>query len=82
MTGDDIKDLENGYAGTGQPIEAMEVYYYTPDSIRPYKKAKYRVSPLRGNYWPWQYDNETDDSQDGYAGSFGQRMDRFQIVIE
>ena len=35
----------------------VEVYYYTPDSIRPYKKAKYRVAPVGGSYYPWQYDN-------------------------
>ena len=82
VTGYDINDHQNGYAGIWRRIDAIEVYYYTPDSIRPYKRAKYRVSPMNGNYWPWQYDNEKDDSQDGYAGSFGQRMDRFQIVIE
>ena len=81
VTGYDINDHQNGYAGTGKPIDAIEVYYYTPDGVQPYKKAKYRVSPLGGNYWPWQYDNEKDDSQDGYAGSFGQAIDRFQIVI-
>lgn len=82
VTGCDISDAQNGYAGDKKPIDAIEVYYYTPDGVQPYKKAKYRVSPLGGNYWPWQYDNEKDDSQDGYAGSFGQQIDRFQVVIE
>ncbi len=82
VTGYNINDHENGYAGDKKPIDAIKVYYSTPDNIRPYKKAKYRVSPLKGNYWPWQYDNEKDNNQDGYAGSFGQQMDRFQIVIE
>ena len=81
VTGYDINEPENGYAGDKKPIDAIEAYYYTPDGVQPYKKAKYRVSPLGGNYWPWQYDNEKDDSQDGYAGSFGQAIDRFQIVI-
>ena len=81
VTGYNISDAANGYAGTGKPIDAIEVYYYTPDGMA-IKKAKYRVSPLKGNYWSWQYDNEKDDSQDGYAGSFGQQLDRFQIVIE
>lgn len=81
VTGYNISDAKNGYAGTGKPIDAIEVYYYTPDGMT-VKKAKYRVSPIKGNYWPWQYDNEKDDSQDGYAGSFGQQIDRFQIVIE
>lgn len=82
VTGYNISDAANGYAGTGKPIDAIEVYYYTPDSIRPYKKAKYRVSPVNGSYWPWQYDAEKDDKQDGYAGKYGQSIDRFQIVIE
>lgn len=81
VTGYNISDTKNGYAGDKKPIDAIEVYYYTPDGMT-VKKAKYRVSPLKGNYWPWQYDNEKDDSQDGYAGSFGQQIDRFQIVIE
>ena len=59
----------------------MEIYYETPDDIRPYRKAKYRVSPLGGGYWPWQYDRETNGSQDGYAGVFGQQIDRFQLTI-
>lgn len=82
VTGYNINDSKNGYAGAKKPIDAIEVYCYTPDNIRPYKKAKYRVSPLKGNYWLWQYDNEKDDSQDGYAGKFGQQIDRLQIVIE
>ena len=82
VTSYDINDHQNGYAGNGKPIDAVEEYYYTPDNIRPYKRAKYRVSPLHGDYWPWQHDNEKDSSQDGYAGTFGQQLDRFQIVIE
>lgn len=81
VTGYNISDAANGYAGTGKPIDAIEVYYYTPDGVA-IKKAKYRVSPLKGNYWSWQYDNEKDNSQDGYAGKYGQSIDRFQIVIE
>ena len=78
----DLDDAYYGYAGNGKPIDAIQVYYYTPDSIRPYKKAKYRVSPVNGNYYPWQYDTETKNSQDGYAGSFGRQIDRFQLEIE
>ncbi len=81
VTGYNINDAKNGYAGDGKVIDAIEVYYYTPDGVKPYRKAKYRVSPLNGNYWPWQYDNETTDGQDGYAGTFGKSIDRFQIAI-
>lgn len=81
VTGYDIRDAKNGYAGDGKVIDAIEAYYYTPDGIKPYRKAKYRVSPLNGSYWPWQYDNETTDGQDGYAGTFGKPIDRLQIAI-
>lgn len=82
VTGYDINDKKNGYAGVGEEIDAIQVYYYTPDSIRPYKRAKYRVSPVKDDYYSWQYDTETTDEQDGYAGKYGQSIDRFQIVIE
>ena len=81
VTGYDIGNAANGYAGNGQAIDAVEIYYETPDDIRPYRKAKYRVSPLGGGYWPWQYDRETNGSQDGYAGMFGRQIDRFQLTI-
>ncbi len=42
-------------------------------------KAQYRVAPLGGNYYPWQYDNETGGGQDGYAGMIGKAIDRFQL---
>lgn len=78
VTGYNINDIKNGYAGTGKNIiDAIEVYYYTPDNIRPYKKAKYKV-----NNYSWQYDNEKTNGQDGYAGKFGISATKFQIIIE
>ena len=78
VTGYNTNDIKNGYAGTGKDIiDAIEVYYYTPDNIRPYKKAKYKV-----NNYPYQYDNEKNNGQDGYAGVFGVNVTKFQIVIE
>lgn len=82
VTGYDTKDIINGYAGNGKVIDAIEIYYNTPKDIRPYKKAKYRVSSLKNNYYSWQYDNETSNGQDGYAGMFGKSIDRLQISIE
>lgn len=73
----DINNYEIGFAGDETEIDAVEVYYYTPDDIRPYKKAKYKV-----NDYPYQYDNETSNGQDGYAGEFGVTATKFQIVIE
>ena len=78
VTGYNINDIENGFGGDGKNvIDAVEVYYYTPNDIRPYKKAKYKV-----NDYPYQYDNEKLNGQDGYAGVFGVVVTKFQIVIE
>lgn len=77
VTGYNTNDSINGYAGNGKPIDRIEVYYYTPNDIRPYKKAKYKV-----NNYAWQYDNEKTNGQDGYAGAKGIVATRFQIEIE
>jgi hypothetical protein len=73
----DIKDIKEGYAGNDKPIDAVQVYYYTPDDVRPYKKAKYKV-----NNYDWQHDEETMKGQDGFAGVFGVVATKFQITIE
>lgn len=77
VTGCNIKDAINGYAGNGKPIDAIQIYYSTPNNIRPYKKAKYKV-----NNFSWQYDDETKNGQDGYAGLFGKNITKLQIEIE
>lgn len=77
VTGYNIGDKKNGYAGNGNNIDCVECYYYTPNNIRPYKKAKYKV-----NNYPYQYDNEKTNGQDGYAGVMGVTATKFQIVIE
>ena len=82
VTGCNWNDPINGYAGNGQIIDAIEVYYSTPEDIvnkYGYQKAQYRTSPVNGDYYFWQYDNETGNGQDGYAGCFGVAMDRFQL---
>jgi len=76
VTGYDINNSSSGYAGNGKVIDAIEIYYTTPDDIRPYKRAKYKV-----NEYPWQYDNEKDSRQDGYAGTFGVNATKLQIEI-
>lgn len=78
VTGYDMSDYNNGFAGDSVSIiDAVEVYYYTPNDIRPYKKAKYKV-----NDYPYQYDNEKTNGQDGYAGVMGVPATKFQISIE
>lgn len=78
VTGCNINDFNNGFAGDGKNIiDAVEVYYFTPNDIRPYKKAKYKV-----NDYPYQLDNEKGNGMDGYAGIYGVNATKFQIVIE
>lgn len=77
VSGFNWADPVNGYAGNGKPIDAIEVIYIAPDGSS--QKAQYRVSPVNGNYYDWQYNNETGSGQDGYAGSFGKKVDRFQL---
>lgn len=82
IRGYNINDYENGYAGNGNVIDAIRVYYETPSEFAKkygYQKAQYRVSSINGNYYSWQYDDEITNGQDGYAGLMGQAIDRFQI---
>ena len=81
-----INDVVNGYAGNGKAIDAIQIYYTTPSNVKKSLgkclKAKYAVSPVKGNYYSYQYDDETTNSQDGYAGSFGTSIDRLKITLE
>ena len=82
VSGYNINDYNNGYAGNGQVIDAVRVYYNTPADYAAqygYQKAQYRVAPIGGSYWSWQFDNETGGGQDGYAGMIGKAIDRFQL---
>lgn len=84
ITDYNVNNSATGYAGNGKPIDAIEVYYYTPNDIKNkngYLRAKYRVSPISKDYYDWQYDNETTNRQDGYAGAFGRTIDRLQITL-
>lgn len=76
VTGCDIGERANGYAGIGKPIDAIELQYEGG------KRIKYRVSPVKGSYYPWQYGNETKNGQDGYAGLFGKPIGKLQVALE
>ena len=77
-----INDLENGVIGDGSPIDAIELYYITPDGYE-YKKAVYCASSLEGNeFYPVQYDDEVSDTMDGYAGAMDIPVDKFKAWIE
>lgn len=78
VTGYDWADYENGYAGIGKAIDAVQVIYIKPSGMG-YQEAQYRVSPMWSNYYDWQYNTNTDNGQDGYAGCMGKAIDRFQL---
>lgn len=83
VTGYDMKDSKNGYAGNKTPIDGVQVYFSTPADIRPYQQAYYRVSELNKGYFAWQEDTSTKNGMDGYAGNAdGTAIDRLQIQIK
>lgn len=76
------KDLVNGVLGDGSPIQAVELYYYTPDGYY-YKRIAYRVSSSETiEYYTKQIDNNKNGGMDGYAGKIGTYIDKFQAWIE
>lgn len=83
IRGYDIDDAEAGYAGwEDSPIVAVRCYYETPNPGKTgYFEAKYRAADFSGKgWWPWQYDTDTWNGQDGYAGDM-RPIDRFQIEL-
>lgn len=77
-----IGDLANGVVGDGNPIDAIELYYITPEGYE-YQKAIYCASSLEGDeFYPVQYDDEVSDTMDGYAGAMGVPADKFKAWIE
>ena len=77
VTGYNLNDAINGYAGSGNVIDAIEVYYFTPNDIRPYKKIYYRANGL-----PWQCDHDKNSKMDGYAGIIGQNITKLEMYIK
>lgn len=90
ITGWNAKDYINGYAGSGNPapkgasIDAIKMYYKTPKNIVSkygYYKVAYRVHLINGGWLDWQYDTETSNGQDGYAGIYGTIIDGVQAKL-
>lgn len=77
VSGCNWNDGNNGYAGNGRVIDAVQVIYHPP--VGSWQKAQYRISPVKRGYYSWQYNDEKTGGQDGYAGAFGVPMDRFQL---
>ena len=85
ITGYNVNDFKNGYAGNGKghPIDAVRVYF-TSGSLRPYRQAHYRVGETnRDGMLHWQEDNSTKNGMDGYAGNAnGHAIDHLQIQVK
>lgn len=90
ITGWNYKDYINGYAGSGNPaqnggsIDAVKMYYETPQNIvnkYGYYKVAYRVHLINGGWLDWQYDTETTNGQDGYAGIYGTIIDGIEAKL-
>lgn len=58
--------------------------YKTPSDVVSkygYYKVAYRVHILGGDWLDWQYDIETTNGQDGYAGIFGKTIDAVEAKL-
>ncbi|MGN0499671.1 MAG: glycoside hydrolase family 25 protein [Ruminococcus sp.] len=79
VTGYDIKDDINGYAGIkGKVIDGLQVEF---DGVGDYK-ATYRVRKQgKDKFLPYQHNTEIDSEQDGYAGVIGTKIDGLQITL-
>lgn len=75
VTGYNWNDFQNGFAGIGKPIDCIQVVLSGVKG----QKAQYRVSRVWGNYYAWQFDDETGVALDNFAGVYGQAIDRFQV---
>lgn len=83
VTGYDINDSRNGYAGDGKrEIDGIQIYYTTPKGYR-YQKAWYRSQTTKRTGWlPVACDDGTSvKGYSSYAGIFKEGMDRLQIAI-
>ena len=82
VRGYNVNDDENGYAGwQDSPVIAVRVYYETPDAAKTgWLCAKYRVSDVNCDWWPWQTDDDEGPTMDGYAGDY-RMIDRFELEL-
>lgn len=80
-------DYYNGFAGNERtPIDAIQIEYFTPKDLANeygYQYATYRTSSVEKSdgYYSGQFDIETSDGQDGYAGVFGRPMDALVTYV-
>ena len=79
VDGYDINDNRNGFAGIkGKVIDAVQVEF---SGVGDYK-ATYRARKQGKNkFMPYQHNTEKSNSQDGYAGIIGTKIDGLQITL-
>lgn len=78
VTGYDINDFNNGYAGDGEhEIDCIQVYWYSSDGNG---YAQYAV--YTNGWLDWQIDEETSGGQDGYAGIYGRSITGFKLTAK
>lgn len=80
----DRNDTVNGCAGaSGETIDGVQLYYITPEGEE-YRQAYYRSQTVeRVGYLPVCCDDGTTyDGFDGWAGMYGEPLDRLQIAID
>ena len=75
VTGYNLNDYDNGYAGNGNPIDLVEVTHS-------FVTTKYRVSPVNQNFYDYQLDNQRGNGMDGFAGDYGKAIDRFELTSQ
>ena len=82
VTGCNINDYYNGYAGNGEALATIEAEYYTPKSI--VNKTGYQYLHYKVNDYPYQIDLKQNKSKhlDGYAGAKGKSFTKFQAYID
>lgn len=78
VTGYDWDDYDNGYAGDGTKIDAIEIIYTSPSGYEQHK-CRYKVAPTGEGYYPYQNNNDKNSKMDGYAGEFGKPIARLKL---
>ena len=76
VSGYNIKDYNNGYAGNGKVIDAVQIKYNANG-----QKAKYQVGTVNKSFWPIQCEVEKTKGQDGYAGVYKTPIVKFKLEI-
>lgn len=79
----DPNDTVNGCAGVpGHTIDGVQFYYVTPDG-EPFRQAWYRSQTTARSGWlpVCCDDGSTYSNYDGWAGMYGEPLDRLQLCI-